>query len=128
MFTAYNYEDFIEDALKGFLIKKTEYLFEVLTHDDTSAEWCQMKPEGVVISYGDERRQIFDGASNLSEASAPRYTWFKAGYPAGFIEAIGNLYTDIHAALSQYKETGQQESQEVFSATLATEGFRFWRQ
>jgi predicted dehydrogenase len=90
-----------------------------------SAEWYQMNPEEVVISYGDGRRQILDRASNVSEASAERYTRFKAGHPAGFIEALGNLYTDIHKALAQYKETGRQESQEVFGASLATEGLAF---
>jgi hypothetical protein len=78
-----------------------------------------------VISYGDGRRQILDRASNVSEASASRYTRFKAGHPAGFVEALANLYTDIHEALGQYKATAKQESQEVFGASLALEGLSF---
>ncbi|MFZ4801557.1 MAG: Gfo/Idh/MocA family protein [Chlorobium sp.] len=90
-----------------------------------SAEWYQMNPEEVLISYSDGRRQVIDRASNMPVASAARYTRFKAGHPAGFIEALANLYTDIHSTLKQYKETGIQESQEVFGASLACDGLQF---
>lgn len=87
-----------------------------------SAEWYQMNPEEVIISYGDGRRQVLDRASNMQVAAAARYTRFKAGHPAGFIEALANLYTDIHFALKKYKESGLQVSEEVFSASLALQG------
>ncbi len=90
-----------------------------------SAEWYQMNPEEVVISYGDGRRQVLDRASNVPVASAARYTRFKAGHPAGFIEALGNLYADIHSSLLNNRETGVQESQEVFGASLACHGLQF---
>jgi predicted dehydrogenase len=90
-----------------------------------SAEWYQMNPEEAVISYADGRRQILDRASNVSEASAVRYNRFKAGHPAGFVEALANLYGDIHTALDQYRETGRQVSEEVFGASLALEGMNF---
>lgn len=35
---AYNHEDFIEDTLKGFLIQKTTFPFEILIHDDASTD------------------------------------------------------------------------------------------
>jgi hypothetical protein len=58
-------------------------------------------------------------------ASLPRYNRFKAGHPAGFNEALANLYVDIHAALTGYKATARQESKEVFGADLAVEGLQF---
>jgi hypothetical protein len=58
-------------------------------------------------------------------ASLPRYNRFKAGHPAGFNEALANLYADIHAALTGYKATARQESDEVFGADLAVEGLEF---
>jgi len=33
---AYNHERYIEDALEGFLIQKTDFPFEILIHDDAS--------------------------------------------------------------------------------------------
>ena len=90
-----------------------------------SAEWYQLSPEELVLSFADGRRQVFDRASNAKVASLPRYSRFKVGHPAGFNEALANLYFDIHAALSSYKVHGKQESEEVFGADLAVEGLDF---
>jgi predicted dehydrogenase len=90
-----------------------------------SAEWYQLNPEEILLSFADGRRQIFDRAAAAKVASLPRYNRFKAGHPAGFNEALANLYVDIHAALGRYKATGKQESDEVFGADLAVEGLEF---
>jgi predicted dehydrogenase len=90
-----------------------------------SAEWYQHNPEEVFVSFADGRRQIVDRASNAKVASLPRYNRFKPGHPAGFNEALANLYVDIHAALTGYKATARQESDEVFGADLAVEGLQF---
>lgn len=90
-----------------------------------SAEWYQLNPEEVVVSFADGRRQILDRAANTKVASLLRYNRFKAGHPAGFNEALANLYVDIHAALTGYKATARQESNEVFGADLAVEGLQF---
>ena len=34
----YNHENYIEDALKGFLMQKTDFPFEILIHDDASLD------------------------------------------------------------------------------------------
>lgn len=89
---------------------------------EASAEWFQLNPEEVVLSFVDGRRQILDRAANVEVANLLRYNRFKAGHPAGFIEAFANLYGDIADALAQYKKTGSWQSDEVFSADLAAEG------
>lgn len=90
-----------------------------------SAEWYQLNPEELLLSYADGRRQVFDRASNPAVAALPRYNRFKAGHPAGFNEALANLYVDIHSALAAYQSTGRQESDEVFGADLAVSGLQF---
>ncbi len=35
---AYNHEDYIEDALKSFLMQKTDFVYEILIHDDASTD------------------------------------------------------------------------------------------
>jgi predicted dehydrogenase len=90
-----------------------------------SAEWYQLNPEEVLVFFADGRRQILDRASKAKVASLPRYNRFKAGHPAGFNEALANLYVDIHAALTGYTSSGKQESDEVFGAELAVEGLEF---
>ncbi len=89
-----------------------------------SAEWIQMNPEELVISFADGHRQILDRASTVNVSNELRYTRFKAGHPAGFIEAFANLYSDIADSLINYKSTGKMQSQEVFSVELALEGLK----
>ncbi|MDA3874956.1 MAG: Gfo/Idh/MocA family oxidoreductase [Kiritimatiellae bacterium] len=90
-----------------------------------SAEWYQLNPEEIVLSFSDGTRKIHDRASNAVMATEQRYNRFKAGHPAGFIEALANLYMDIGEALSGYQKTGRVESDEVFGADLSIEGLRW---
>lgn len=89
-----------------------------------SAEWYQMYPEELALSHADGRRVITDRASDVEVANMRRYNRFKAGHPAGFIEAFANLYIDIADCLCQYRETGHWSSENVFGAELAVEGLK----
>lgn len=89
---------------------------------DASAQWYQMCPEELVLSYSDGRREIVDRASIVEVANTRRYNRFKSGHPAGFIEAFANLYSDIADCLHQYQATGKWTSENVFSVELALEG------
>jgi len=89
-----------------------------------SAEWFQLNPEELLVSHVDGRREILDRASSVEVTNLRRYNRFKAGHPAGFIEAFANLYSDIADCLRQYKSTGQWKSEDVFSVELAIEGLR----
>jgi predicted dehydrogenase len=90
-----------------------------------SAEWFQMNPEELLVSFVDGRRIILDRGAGSAVASQPRYTRFKAGHPAGFIEALANLYVDIAEALERFRSTGRQDSEEVFGAPLAIQGMEW---
>lgn len=90
-----------------------------------SVEWYQLNPEELLISHIDGRREIVDRASAVKMADQSRYNRFKAGHPAGFIEALANLYIDINTALKHYQKTGKQESADVFGPSLASEGMRW---
>lgn len=90
-----------------------------------SAEWYQANPEELSVSFADGRRQVLDRAAHSNVASLARYNRFKAGHPAGFNEALANLYVDIHQSLTHFKETGRQESDEIYGVHLAAEGLAF---
>ena len=83
--------------------------FRVRVYGDKGAtEWYQMDPE--LIHYSDYRghRSIIDRANLEAQLSAQdRYNRFKAGHPAGFIEAFANLYSDIADNLLAFQETKQ---------------------
>lgn len=93
---------------------------------DASAEWYQANPEELLMSFVNGRRQVLDRGASVDVARQHRYTRFKAGHPAGFIEAFANLYSDIADCRQQYKATGDWTSDEVFSAELAAEGLRMF--
>jgi predicted dehydrogenase len=92
---------------------------------DASAEWYQVCPEELIISYSGGRKEIVDRASKVEITNMRRYNRFKSGHPAGFIEAFANLYSDIADSLYQYKTTGKWMSEDVFGIDLALEGIRF---
>jgi predicted dehydrogenase len=93
--------------------------------DHGSAEWYQANPEELLLAYMDGRREILDRAAAVEITNQRRYNRFKAGHPAGFVEAFANLYSDIADGLRQYQQTGAWQSNEVFSAELALEGMQF---
>ncbi|MDY7537139.1 Gfo/Idh/MocA family oxidoreductase [Undibacterium sp. RTI2.1] len=93
--------------------------------DQGSAEWVQSHPEELMLAYVDGRREVLDRAASVEVTNQRRYNRFKAGHPAGFVEAFANLYADIADALQLFKNKGEWHSTEVFSAELALEGMYF---
>lgn len=89
-----------------------------------SAEWVQAYPEEMQMSFADGTRKIIDRGGNVDVAGSQRYTRFKSGHPAGFVEAFANLYYDIANALLLYRKEGAWSSDEVFGAELACEGLK----
>jgi predicted dehydrogenase len=87
-----------------------------------AAEWYQLNPEEVIISYADGRREIVDRASPTEVATNPCYNRFKSGHPAGFIEAFANLYRDIANVIMDNNLSSNGQSEEVFGPELALEG------
>ncbi|KZZ32956.1 MULTISPECIES: Gfo/Idh/MocA family protein [unclassified Oleiphilus] len=94
--------------------------------DKGSAEWFQMQPEELLIATQDGRREILDRASLVEVACSERYNRFKAGHPAGFIEAFANIYYDLADAYSEFRETGSYKSNEVFGVSHAVNGLRLF--
>ncbi len=91
-----------------------------------SAEWVQAEPEHLVVCNERGSRFILDrGASGVCVANQARYQRFKAGHPAGFIEAFANYYYDIADALAEHI-LGKAKSQAkyVFGIEESLEGLK----
>jgi predicted dehydrogenase len=76
-----------------------------------AAEWLQEQPE--ILWLADQRgnRQMLDRAySDMQVCNQPRYTRFKAGHPAGFIEAFANYYADLADALIAHRTSQAVEA------------------
>ena len=92
--------------------------------DKGAAEWLQMEPETLFFADSSGCRSILDRASpGITEANVVRYTRFKAGHPAGFIEAFANYYADVADALRTHRGHGMALSVPyVLGVDVAYEG------
>lgn len=93
--------------------------------DAGAAEWLQTNPEE--LAFADDRgtiRTIDRSSPGSSVAAQPRYERFKAGHPAGFLEAFGNLYVDIADALAEFTSGATWSSGFVASALDDARGLR----
>ncbi len=91
-----------------------------------SIEWTQEFPEIAYLHDRTGRRQLVDRASpDIMIANDVRYERFKAGHPAGFIEAFANYYADLADALHQRKANGPMQPRPyVLGLEEADEGLR----
>ena len=121
-----------EDEMKGSLwMSKTALgnrngLKLRLYGEKGSAEWIQMHPEELRISYSDGTCMTIDRASKTLTCSEARYNRYKAGHPSGFIEAFANLYYDIADALIEYRENGMHSNPYVFGIDHSIKGLKLF--
>ena len=88
-----------------------------------SAEWHQMEPEELILHDVHGQRSVLDRAGcDAPLAREARYTRFKAGHPAGFIEAFANLYDDIAHSLIARRAGQPAASDFVFGTRDALSG------
>lgn len=94
--------------------------------EKAAAEWVQENPEYIAFATNTGKRSTIDRASGgMKVALQPRYTRFKAGHPAGFIEAFANYYWDVADALETHLGIGQhEESRHVQGVDMALEGMK----
>ena len=89
-----------------------------------SAEWYQENPEQLLLCDRHGRRSNLDRAHpDILVANQARYTRFKAGHPAGFIEAFANIYCDIADELFNFRRNCiASNNAYVFGVEEALEG------
>ena len=91
-----------------------------------SAEWTQSEPEEMIVSYRDGTRVTIERASQNVVCGKARYNRYRAGHPAGFIEAFANLYSDIADDLIDYRRTGKQVNPYVFGIDHSVQGMQLF--
>jgi len=92
---------------------------------EASAEWLQEVPEILHLADVKSNRWKIDrGNQEVEISNQQRYTRFKAGHPAGFIEAFANYYQDIANALQNYKKSNIINFKDCFGIEEAYEGIR----
>ena len=88
-----------------------------------SAEWVQMNPEILELNDAKGRKVIIERSSvDVKVTDQLRYNRFKAGHPAGFLEAFANYYYDVADSLIEFKANGKHTVPWVIGADQAYEG------
>jgi len=88
-----------------------------------SAEWIQEFPETLERADRTGNRWKIDrGNDEVQICNQERYTRFKVGHPAGYVEAFANYYQDIAHTLRSYKLNGTNNFIECFGIDEALEG------
>ncbi len=88
-----------------------------------SAEWVQMNPEILELNDNKGRKTLLERSSvDIQIADELRYNRFKAGHPAGFLEAFANYYYDMADSLIEFRDNGKHDLSWVIGVGKAYEG------
>lgn len=87
-----------------------------------SLQWYQMEPENIQYNTIDGKCIVLDRSSKMFNTNQMRYNRFKAGHPAGFIEAFANIYVDFADKLLEYKKTNTYDPNWVYGVNQAIKG------
>jgi len=94
--------------------------------DQGAAEWVQENPEYIYYADNAGGKLCLDRTSKgVQIANQQRYQRFKAGHPAGFIEAFANYYFDVADSLLGYRKSKNNKLGEfTFGIDESLEGLR----
>lgn len=94
--------------------------------DQGAAEWVQENPEYLHYANNKGVKMVMDrSCQGIRIANKSRYQRFKAGHPAGFLEAFANYYFDVAEALISYPGSKKMEFGEyVFGVEESIEGLK----
>lgn len=90
--------------------------------DCGAAEWQQCDPEILHRVDRHGRRSTHDRGLEDELLATPHFNRFKAGHPAGYVEAFGNLYWDLADALQQHRRQGRWAHEDVFGLAHSRNG------
>lgn len=74
---AFNHENYIEDAIKSFLMQKTSFAFEIVIHDDASSDKTAKLIKSYEEKYPSIIKPIYQSENQYSKGIKPSVTMFK---------------------------------------------------
>ncbi|MBQ2901198.1 MAG: glycosyltransferase [Agathobacter sp.] len=102
--TAYNHEEYIEEAVKSFLMQKTTFKFEILIHDDASTD----RTAEIIKNYEKEYPDIIKGiyqVENQYSQGIDNFTEYLIPNAKGTYIAVcegDDYWTDCNKLQKQY--------------------------
>lgn len=77
----YNHEDYLEDAIKSFLMQVTEFSFEILIHDDASTDSSRLIIEKYQLKYPSIIKPVYQITNQWSKGDiriGPKFNYSRA--------------------------------------------------
>lgn len=94
--------------------------------DKGSLEWKQVDSENLIFNSSVKGKIILNRGTKCFEANKMRYNRFKAGHPAGFLEALANYYTDISQSYKNYMNKKNHKTNFTFSIKDSFKGIKLF--
>lgn len=123
----FNQELYIEDAFRGFLIQKTDFVFEVIVHDDASTDGTS----DIVREYAKRYPQIFKPViqteNQYSQGKKP--TLLSSAHAKGDYYALcegDDFWVDENKLANQYKLALEHKAGLVFSSCFRLSEYKLW--
>lgn len=82
----YNHENYIEDAIRGFVLQKTEFPFEIIVHDDASTNDNVKKIKKYAERYPNIVKLVVQSENQFSQGQKPTILSFS--YASGEFVAL----------------------------------------
>ncbi|WP_417275999.1 glycosyltransferase family 2 protein [Castellaniella sp.] len=101
---AYNQADYIHDALRGFLLQKTDFPFEIIIHDDVSTDGTREIIAAYAARFPNTIKVIFQSENQYSKYPSSVFL-FPARIARGKYLALcegDDFYTDPEKLQAQY--------------------------
>ena len=89
-----------------------------------AAQWCQNHPEQLRLDHINGRTELIERGADCLLAELPRYNRFKAGHPAGFIEAFANLYADFAESIHTHQRGESSLTSADYDLTISQQGLQ----
>ncbi len=116
----------VELKFSKISLGNTNPLYIEVYGDKASVKWSQEDFENIYLSYYDGKKEILNRGYAYFEANKSRYQRMAFGHPSGFIEAFGNLYSDIYDIFVEFKNNKTFQNKFVYDFQHSINSLKFF--
>jgi glycosyltransferase involved in cell wall biosynthesis len=123
----FNQANYIEDAFRGFLLQKTNFVFEVIVHDDASTDGTS----DIVREYAKQYPKIFKPVIQIENqySQGKKPTLLSSAHATGEYLALcegDDFWVDENKLANQYKLALEHKAGLVFSSCYRLSKHKLW--